>query len=197
VVNVSSQVRRTWAQIRGFRLLATCLLGVSFALAEHWETGLKSIPLNQSASIALPVNAAIYSRPALLQFWASWCQSCGALMFDLEKLQLQHPAVRYVAISVDTDIKQAKQAEVSMAARNFRAPHFFDLDKTWAQTFSVVSVPTLILLDASGAVRFRLEGHLDAAAAMRLQLALVTLESRDKRHGRNESTNARGHDAVE
>jgi thiol-disulfide isomerase/thioredoxin len=153
------------------------LISMSLARASDWHKGLQSLPLGHIAPDSFSAELEAKNRSILLQFWASWCQSCSALMFDLEKLQLQHANMRYVAISVDDKVELAMQAESQMASKQFRAPHIFDVDKTWARKFSVVNVPTIVLLDRNGKTCFRHEGHLDATAAMQLSQALIALES--------------------
>ena len=132
-----------------------------------WFSGLDSVALNSQ-----PIKSAKWrGRPALLQFWASWCQSCSGLMQELEAVQEKYPPLLYLAISIDNSLEEAKKAEL----RPSRIPHIYDLRKNWAQKFDVRSVPTIIVVDAKGMLRFRHEGHLDAVTALKLNQVLAAL----------------------
>ena len=132
-----------------------------------WFSGLDSVALNSR-----PIETAKWhGRPALLQFWASWCQSCSGLMQELEAVQEKYPPLLYLAINIDSSLDEAKKAELHQST----VPYIFDAQKSWAQKFDVQSVPTIIIVDAEGLLRFRHEGHLDAVTALKLNQALAAL----------------------
>lgn len=154
------------AMIFGVGMLLSCC---SKATSEKviWFNGLEVVALNSK-----PIETAKWrDRPALLQFWASWCQSCSGLMQELDEIQQKYPPLLYLAISVDSSLEDAKKVE----HRQSTAPQIFDEGKSWAQKFDVQSVPTIVVIDADGLLRFRHTGHLDAVTALRLNQVLTAL----------------------
>ena len=45
----------------------------------------------------------------LLQFWASWCHSCGALMWDMDEIVSNNSGVSYLAVSLDDEVGDATE----------------------------------------------------------------------------------------
>ena len=99
----------------------------------------------------------------LLQFWASWCHSCGAIMFDLDELAQKHPGINYIAVSLDDEEASARQyiEKHKLYAKNPER-YFLDQDKVLATSLGVKTVPTIILLTAEGIELVRKSGHLNS-----------------------------------
>jgi len=118
-------------------------------------------------------------RPTLIQFWASWCHSCGTIMYDIDKLLTQHKGVSYVAISMDENRSDAetylkKHSLYSKYESNF----FYDADQQLAMHYSVYAVPTLILLDSNGIECMRTKGHLTGDDLFKMSTAMAGLSSK-------------------
>ena len=47
------------------------------------------------------------SKLKLIQFWASWCHSCGTILWDFDQLLSQHSTVEYIAVSIDEEATDA------------------------------------------------------------------------------------------
>ena len=95
-------------------------------------------------------------------------------MVEMEALKKQHPTLLYLAVNTDAKLATAIDAQQLLHKANFSAPHLFDIDGAWASRFLVVTVPTIVLLNADGQEIFRHFGHLDAAARLKL---ITTLNS--------------------
>lgn len=115
-------------------------------------------------------------RPLLLQFWASWCRSCMSLMDEVDELAERFPGVRYLAISIDDDIEAGQRYLDRLALFATRPDRFyFDREGELKSRLAVLSVPTFIIVDATGEVVHRHVGHINSAElqAMRTWLARV------------------------
>lgn len=103
------------------------------------------------------------SEVQLVQFWASWCHSCSGVTTDLTKLVADHPQTRYLAISTDAVAADAAGAAERMSGyAQGRAAVMHDSDGEWAELYEVVTVPTVLVLDAQGRELARFLGHLNA-----------------------------------
>ena len=95
-------------------------------------------------------------------------------MVEMEALKKQHPTLLYMAVNTDTKLATALDAQQMLHKANFGAPHLFDANGAWASRFSVLTVPTIVLLNADGQEIFRHFGHLNAATRLKL---ITTLNS--------------------
>lgn len=69
----------------------------------------------------------------VLDFYADWCGPCQMLKPILEQIEAEHPEVEFEAINID------EQQEL-------------------AEKYSVMSIPTLVVLDDDGEIRETLVG---------------------------------------
>lgn len=69
----------------------------------------------------------------VLDFYADWCGPCQMLKPILEQVEVEHPEVEFEAINID------EQQEL-------------------AEKYSVMSIPTLVVLDDDGEIRETLVG---------------------------------------
>jgi thiol-disulfide isomerase/thioredoxin len=111
---------------------------------------------------------AVHPRPAegetlLLQFWASWCHSCGSLMWDMDELVTRNEGVHYIAVSID-DVPEDARVYVRKHRlyEKYSDRYFLDAGKKLSQSLGVNTVPTIFLVDSEGRVLVRKSGHLNS-----------------------------------
>jgi peroxiredoxin len=94
----------------------------------------------------------------LLTFWSSRCSVCVAQMTALGNLQTTYRSAGLVtlAVSVDDDMKSATQFAKSHPAR---FPLLLDRLKAVGRAYSVELIPTTVLIDRRGRVRFLLADY--------------------------------------
>ncbi len=102
---------------------------------------------------SLSFNADNIRKPTLLIFWASWCKVCKEKTPMLLNVYKEiNPKVEFIGISLDDDVADAIK---SVKEQNIPCPNLIDIDNTIAIRFRILSIPTIILLDKKGIVRFR------------------------------------------
>jgi len=100
----------------------------------------------------------------LLQFWASWCHSCGALMWDIDELLSRRPGVGYLAISLDDDDEAARgYIEKHGLFAKYRDRYFIDADRKLSASLEISTVPVVMLVDSTGNILVSAFGHLNSA----------------------------------
>lgn len=140
------------------------------------ESGLLLQPFSEGLEPLTTLNG----QPHLLQFWASWCRSCFRVMDDIERLSEAYPAVTYLAISIDENMAEPAAALLPQPAFS-EHPHRFWFDQAGglSEELSVVTTPTLVLLDADGVERHRHMGHFNSADLQTLRRHLQALGRED------------------
>ena len=119
---------------------------------------------------ATPVDDTSYDpRPVdgeilLIQFWASWCHSCGSIMWDMDDLVSRYGHVKYIAVSLDDQATDAtRYIRQHPLYKKYRGRYFIDSTKRIAGVLDVATVPTLLLVDSNGRILVRKHGHLNSA----------------------------------
>ena len=102
---------------------------------------------------SLSFNADNIRKPTLLIFWASWCKVCKEKTPMLLNLYKEiNPKVEFIGISLDDDVADVIN---SVKEQNIPYRNLIDIDNTISIRFRIFSIPTIILLDKKGIVRFR------------------------------------------
>ena len=117
-------------------------------------------PIGKSAIELRPANGEIL----LLQFWASWCHSCGTIMWDMDELVSQNPGMKYIAVSLDDKITDAKDyIRKHSLFEKYSDRYYIDEDKQFSISLGVESVPSILLVDGNGKILVKKSGHLNSA----------------------------------
>ena len=98
-------------------------------------------------------NATLKGHPALLVFWAPWCNVCRR---ELPELATFHhngkpQALRMLSIGF-ADLRSNVEAFVKDHPEVFVFPNAYDEDRWLAQTFRINATPTYVALDAEGRI---------------------------------------------
>jgi len=110
-------------------------------------------------------------KVVLVDFWASWCGPCKKSFPSLEALHQRYKAkgLVVVGVSVDEDpaamVRFLKQHAVSF-------PTVRDKNQKFVQTAKIAAMPTSLLVDRRGTIRFVNSGFKgsESEAAMRQQI---------------------------
>ena len=106
--------------------------------------------------------------PMVIDVWASWCKPCSKGFPKLDALAARRTDAVVVAITIDED---------AAAARDFLAqfplaiPVVHDAEQTLTKApLAIARLPTVLVVDANGTIRHRLEeptdGHYDRLEAL-------------------------------
>ena len=92
-------------------------------------------------------------RVVYLDFWASWCAPCLESFPWMQSLDNAYERDGLAVIAVNVDRRRA-DADRFLAKRPVTFDVRFDPDGRMAQAFAVKGMPTSVLIDRHGAVRF-------------------------------------------
>ena len=150
--------------------LACAASGGTSALARHRaapaSTGLPGIRYAQVApdfAFATPSGprslAALFGRPIVVNFWASWCEPCRDEVGVFATLRKTYgDAVPLVTVSED-EVPGA--AAAYLAAHGVDAIAIDDPDRKIFAAYTVVPIPVTLILTSNGAVSHVSVGELD------------------------------------
>ena len=142
-------------------LLVTSLAVVTagtFAPVSAQEVGL---PLGTQAPAAmvedLDGNAVelldyVKGKPALLEFWATWCENCEALQPQMDEIQATYGdrlQVVAVAVAVSQTVRRVKR---HLEEHPSGYPYVWDADGAAVRAYKAPTTSVVVILDADGAV---------------------------------------------
>ncbi len=94
----------------------------------------------------------------LINFWASWCAPCRTEMPELQALQEKYQDLGFSVWAIN--VEQENQAgRKFLADLTLTFPIFFDAKNTLSATYQVAAMPTSIIVDRNGIVRFIFRGY--------------------------------------
>jgi thiol-disulfide isomerase/thioredoxin len=145
----------------GSRLTLTALTAVSLlAGALISATGAQLAPavLLHRADGATVRLEDFKGKVVLVDFWASWCVPCRASFPALDALyqRERNRGLEVLAVNVD---EQRKAADAFLAGRPHVMPVMFDPKGESAQAFNVRGMPSSVLIDRTGHIRFTHMGY--------------------------------------
>lgn len=151
--------------------MAGCL---SFAYAAELSLGAEAsnftLKSNSGENLKLSEQR---GQPVVLAFWASWCGGCRQQLLNLNTARQQPAFANAVVWGINLDENRVK-AEAVGRELNLGYPILFDASKRISEQYHVDNVPTLVLVDENGKVRFIGAGG-DSRQEELLQQALKAL----------------------
>jgi len=94
----------------------------------------------------------------LVNFWATWCGPCREEMPRLETLYEKYGKSGFVLLGVNVDDDPA--AAVAAAAKlKVSFPVLLDTDKSVSKLYKLNSMPTTVVIDRDGKMRFLHRGY--------------------------------------
>jgi peroxiredoxin len=94
----------------------------------------------------------------LVNFWASWCGPCKQEMPHLNRLYDKYRASGFTLLAVNID-DDAKHGAATAAKWGLRFPVLLDADKTVTKLYDLGAMPSTVLIDRDGRVRFLHRGY--------------------------------------
>ena len=153
MIDRSSFSARRWAQLLPAALAAFGLLQATPA-ATPGLIGRPAPDFGLPAVAGDNVRLSEYrGQPVILSFWSSRCSTCIKQLAALNKLYGTYRSAGLVilGVSIDDDLVRAREYA---HARATSYPLLLDTDKSVGRNFAVDRLPTTILIDRGGVVRY-------------------------------------------
>jgi peroxiredoxin len=103
-------------------------------------------------------------RVVMVNFWATWCGPCREEMPQLNRLYERYKAAGFVLLGVNVDDDSKKAADVA-AKLGVTFPVLLDSDKIVSKLYDLNTMPSTVIIDRSGKVRYVHRGYLAGTEA--------------------------------
>lgn len=93
-------------------------------------------------------------KPAIIEFWASWCELCEALQPQLDRIQAQHGDqvnVVAVAVAVSQSVRRVKR---HLDAHDPGYPYLWDARGQAVRAYNALTTSVVVMLNADGTVAY-------------------------------------------
>ena len=94
----------------------------------------------------------------MVNFWATWCAPCRQEMPELNRLYEKYQRVGFVLLGVNID-DNPKAAQELGKQLGVRFPVLFDSAKQVSGRYDIDAMPSTLLIDRSGTVRYLHRGY--------------------------------------
>jgi peroxiredoxin len=95
----------------------------------------------------------------LINFWASWCGPCRKEMPLLDQLYQQYKPLGFTVLGVNVE-EDSNQARSLLSKVPVTFPVVFDGTNSVSKMYNVVAMPTTVIVDRNGKVRYLHKGYL-------------------------------------
>jgi peroxiredoxin len=103
-------------------------------------------------------------RVVLINFWATWCGPCRQEMPHLNRLYDKYRAAGFTLLGVNID-EDGRNAAGVASKLGLRFPVLLDTDKKVSRRYDLGTMPSTVLIDRDGRVRFVHLGYRDGLEA--------------------------------
>jgi peroxiredoxin len=99
-------------------------------------------------------------RVVMVNFWATWCGPCRQEMPQLNKLYDKYKSAGFVLLGVNVD-DDARNAAGVAGKLGVKFPVLLDTDKKVSQLYDLSTMPSTVIIDRDGKVRYVHRGYKD------------------------------------
>ena len=98
-------------------------------------------------------------RVVLMNFWATWCGPCRQEMPHMNRLYEKYKSSGFVILGVNVD-EDPKNAAGVASKLGVKFPVLWDTDKNVSKLYELSTMPSTVLIDRDGKVRYIHRGYL-------------------------------------
>jgi thiol-disulfide isomerase/thioredoxin len=97
--------------------------------------------------------ADLKGKVVMINFWASWCGPCRQEFPALDQIYARYKPMGFTLVAINVESEKA-DAEKFLAATPASFPILFDPDNKVSGSYGVSAMPTTVLVDRQGRVRW-------------------------------------------
>ncbi len=105
----------------------------------------------------------------LINFWASWCGPCRQEMPLLSELHDKYKALGFTVLGVNVE-QDSAAAKKLLKEMPVTFPVLFDNDSTVSKQYDVIAMPSTVLVDRDGNMRYLHKGYKPGEEAIYLEM---------------------------
>jgi thiol-disulfide isomerase/thioredoxin len=105
-------------------------------------------------------------KPAVINFWATWCNPCRAEEGLFQQAYQKHnQQINFVGITSESGVKKKNEAGF--------IPIFEDTSSTVYKQYRVLGIPATFFVDKNGVIRQKIVGPLANSAELEKEISLI------------------------
>ena len=143
--------------VQFFLVLAVNGLCTTASLAELTESAAPDFTLKSNAGENLKLSE-FRGDVVMINFWASWCGPCRQEMPLLDELYNNYKPLGFTILGVNVEEDPGK-ANALLKDIPVSFPVLFDTQNTVSRLYNVVAMPSTVLVDRDGKVRYLHRGY--------------------------------------
>ncbi len=146
-------------QARCRMLIATLILSLGASLPA-WTADQAAAPDFTLTDVdGRPVTLSdLRGRVVMINFWASWCGPCRQEMPLLEQIHQRYEPLGFTLLGINVEENSA-DGQAFIAERPVSFPVLYDPDNGISKLYDVVAMPSTVLIDRQGNVRYLHHGY--------------------------------------
>ena len=98
--------------------------------------------------------ADLKGQVVMINFWASWCGPCRQEFPALDQIYAKYKPMGFTLVAINVESEKS-DAEKFLSATPASFPILFDPDNTLSGKYGVSAMPTTVLVDRQGRVRWQ------------------------------------------
>jgi peroxiredoxin len=130
------------------------LLGIQLnpALADETVESAPDFTLPGDSGVAVSLSD-LRGQVVMINFWASWCGPCRQEMPLLEQIHQRYESLGFTLLGVNVE-ENPGDAKAFLKDRPVSFPILFDPDNGVSKLYDVIAMPSTVLIDRQGNVRY-------------------------------------------
>jgi len=151
--------RETWRSMIAARILLTAL-----CLALVWAPSASAIAVGDQAPSfqtvtltgrSVSLEDVKNSKGAVMVFWATWCPLCDASIPSFKEFNSKYAHTGVIFLAINPGVNDSlKRVELYVKKNDLNYPVAYDDKSIVSRLFAIKGVPTVIVLDNKGTIRY-------------------------------------------
>ena len=150
-------MRHSYSGFIKHTLAAVLVLLATMTIAATAETPAPDFTLKSNSGENIRLSE-LRGEVVLINFWASWCGPCRQEMPILSELHDKYQAMGFTVLGVNVE-ENSDAARKLLQDMPVNFPVLFDNDSSVSRQYDVAAMPSTVLVDRNGNMRFLHKGY--------------------------------------
>ena len=135
-------------------------LGLIFSKQTTNENIIPNLKLKMLDGSKTTIHELVKDGPIMIDFWATWCVPCKKVMKFLDQYHQEYADEGFKVLMINQDTPRSiGKVKSYIRSQNHKFLVSLDPNKALAKKLNGLVMPTLILVDKGGAIKWRHQGY--------------------------------------